>query len=208
MARSNLTFGVLLTALVAIAAFELSPAARPVRGPSPLPAAPPPATLSAAPGAEPVAAYTDQILARPLFTQGRRPAAAAAAPVAQDKPPRLSGILVAGGDRRAIFEAGEKPVVGVVGTQIGAYRILAITPLQVTLQGPGGILAMDLTYGAKAAVAAAPTAPSIVDQLNSGTQLPPGMPKTPTLQEMMANLPKTLPPVVNGIPVNDTRAAR
>lgn len=210
MARYDLAFGVLLAVLAAIVGLELSPWVRTPRSAGPLPA---PAALAspAMVGVEPVAAYIGQVLARPLFTEGRRPPAAASTPATQarvDKLPRLSGILVMGHDRRAIFESGGKPVVGVVGTQIGAYRIVAIDADRVTVQGPGGAEAMGLAYGANGSATPAAVAPGILEQLNSGAQLPPGMPKTPTLLEMMANLPKTMPPVAGGLPLNDTRPPR
>lgn len=209
MPRYNLMLGVLLATLLATAAFEVAPHIQ--DGLAPVTNAPNPVASAAAPDVEPVAAYTEQVLARPLFTEGRHPAMAATIQAAQarpDKPPRLSGILVTGNDRHAIFEDGGKPVVATVGTQMGAYRILAITPLRVTLQGPAGVQAFSLAYGAEPGGAQATAAPSIIEQLNSGARPPPGMPQTPTFQDMLATLPKTMPPMLNGLPLNDTRPVR
>lgn len=91
------------------------------------------------------AALADRILARPLFLPGRRVpppvAVAAPAPTVREVPlPRLTGILMAGGTRVAIFQvAGEqKPVTAGVGDAVSAWTVTAIKPAEVTLTGADG----------------------------------------------------------------------
>lgn len=78
------------------------------------------------------------ILARPLFRADRRPVAlAATAPVR--RLPRLSAIIIARGDRRAIFagRSGKAIVIG-TGGRVGGYRLDAIAADRVSLIGPDG----------------------------------------------------------------------
>jgi hypothetical protein len=83
------------------------------------------------------AAWVNAILARPLFSIGRRPPkiAAARGPSAQDGIPRLSGILIAAGLKRAIFapEGGGKPLVLSEGESLADTAIRDIQPSQVIL---------------------------------------------------------------------------
>jgi hypothetical protein len=78
------------------------------------------------------------ILARPLFSPDRRPAASGARSVSGL--PRLAGIVVTGSQRTAIFAAppGSKPVVADEGARIGAYNVKAISEAGVTVVGPEG----------------------------------------------------------------------
>jgi hypothetical protein len=76
------------------------------------------------------------ILARPLFSPDRRPAAAGARSISGL--PRLSGIIVAGGRKLAIFAAPGKPIVAEEGLRVGAYDVTAISDLGVTVAGPEG----------------------------------------------------------------------
>ena len=80
------------------------------------------------------------ILARPLFSPSRRPAAtltASAAPPAVL--PRLAGTIVHGVDRSVIFTlaSGGKPVVAHEGSVVGGYTVRAIQAGRVTLAGSG-----------------------------------------------------------------------
>ena len=79
-------------------------------------------------------------LARPLFAASRRPAVQLASPVATERPPRLTGILVYGERRSAIFAApdGRHPMIAYESTQVGAYTVQSIETRQVTLSGPKG----------------------------------------------------------------------
>ena len=80
-----------------------------------------------------------QILARPLFSPGRRPVAASAGPASGTVLPRMTGVVVTPEGSRAIFAGpGGKPVVVEVGGQIGLYAVRAINAGQVTLSGPDG----------------------------------------------------------------------
>jgi hypothetical protein len=114
-----------------------------------LPAGAPPAPVIAPPriaagahagtrmAARETAAWVDAILARPLFSIGRRPPKIAAAHNAstQQDIPRLSGIMIAAGFKRAIFapDGGGKPLVLTEGAPLADTSIRAIQPGQVTL---------------------------------------------------------------------------
>jgi hypothetical protein len=76
------------------------------------------------------------ILARPLFSQGRRPAAVAAGAGGGDSDtlPRLAGVIVAPGGSRAIFAPAQgRALVVAEGARIGRYVVRTIAPGQVTL---------------------------------------------------------------------------
>ncbi|MBV8576664.1 MAG: hypothetical protein JOZ58_16730 [Acetobacteraceae bacterium] len=103
--------------------------------------------VSVAPSASPAAqaapsdSHDEQlntILARPLFSPNRRPAASGARSVSGL--PRLAGIVVTGSRRTAIFAAppGGKLVVADEGTRIGAYDVKGISEAGVTVVGPEG----------------------------------------------------------------------
>lgn len=78
-----------------------------------------------------------EILARPLFSPDRRPAAASARSVSGL--PRLSAILLADARKTAIFSvAGGKPIVAEEGARIGVYEVRTITDSGVTVAGPDG----------------------------------------------------------------------
>lgn len=131
------------------------------------------ATSIASLGAE---ALAEKILARPLFLPGRRipPPAVVAAPAAAAKEvplPRLTGILMAGGVRIAIFQvAGAvKPVAAAVGEAVSAWTVTAIKPDEVTLTGADG--EQTLTPSSDASSAADAPEP---DADNSAVDPPPG----------------------------------
>lgn len=110
-------------------------------------AAPPGLPVSANPGPprssgpEQEQALLARLLARPLFREGRRPAADAplAALVGTDLP-RLAGVLVSSQARSAIFApaADGKPVVVGVGGSVNTFRVQAIEAGQVTMVGANG----------------------------------------------------------------------
>ncbi len=90
-------------------------------------------------------ALAERILARPLFLAGRRVpppiAVAAPAPVVREVPlPRLTGILMAGGTRVAVFQVAgaPKPVTAGVGDAVSAWTVTAIKANEVTLAGADG----------------------------------------------------------------------
>jgi hypothetical protein len=101
--------------------------------------------VAAAPGGGP-AMVADQlsqrdvrlkaILARPLFSPDRRPAASAARSVSGL--PRLTGIVVTGSHKVAIFAAAGKPILAEEGLRLGAYEVTAISDAGVTVAGPEG----------------------------------------------------------------------
>ena len=133
------------------------------------------------------------VLARPLFTEGRRPPAAVPASaeiVSADRLPRLSGVLVAGTRRQVILVVADRSVVGGVGSTVGGYVILAIAPTSVTLRGPSGLRTLRLGFDPKQPAPEPPGPPTILDLLNSGQRPAPGMPKPVTVQDLMATLPK------------------
>jgi hypothetical protein len=81
------------------------------------------------------AAWLRRILARPVFNPDRRPVEVGARGL-----PRLTGIVVAGAQRVAIFaaRANEHPIVAQAGAHIGAYEVRTIADDGVTLVGPEG----------------------------------------------------------------------
>lgn len=97
-----------------------------------------------------IAAWQAVILGRPLFAEDRRPPPAAGnAGLA-----RLAAIIIAGGNRCAIFApAGGKPQIVPEGGAIGGYRLSRIGPDWVALDGAAGRLLLHPAF------AAAPSAP-------------------------------------------------
>jgi hypothetical protein len=95
-------------------------------------------------------ASIDTILARPLFTPGRRPPSqphAEPAPTTKAALPRLAGVLVSPAGKAAIFAGGDtKPVVVHEGGRLGAYTVQSIEPGRVTLLGPGGTVVLQPTF--------------------------------------------------------------
>ena len=87
-------------------------------------------------------AHLDAMLSRPLFTPGRAPRRPEQPSLAEPAtPPRLAGLVIDGGERRAIFVAsiGERPIVVREGTQIGPFTVTAIHSAEVELTGPFGM---------------------------------------------------------------------
>ncbi|MFL5256696.1 MAG: hypothetical protein ACJ8AI_28130 [Rhodopila sp.] len=82
------------------------------------------------------------ILARPLFSPDRRPAAAGARSISGL--PRLAGIVVTGSRKVAIFAAppGGKPVVADEGERLGVYDVKTISEDGVTVVGPEGAMVL------------------------------------------------------------------
>jgi len=82
-------------------------------------------------------AWADTILARPLFSAGRRPphAAAGARDEAAPDEARLAGIMIGRFGRRAIFapSGGGKPLVLGEGAEVNESTIRSIEPNQVVL---------------------------------------------------------------------------
>ncbi len=142
-----LLLGLLAAVLIAVITLELSDpeagsgAALPVAAPRRVAAGQPVPAIDTA-GHVPQWAAT--ILARPLFSHGRRPPAAqqvagvaAAAPLQM---PRLTGVLVSSSSRSAFFAgaAGGRATVVGEGAKIGRYTVQRIEAGQVTVGGPEG----------------------------------------------------------------------
>ena len=126
-------------------------------------------------------ADAEAVLARPLFAPTRRPSEAAptlaAAPASL---PRLSGVLLNGPNRSAIFAPldGGRPVVAQVGGQLGAYTIQSIAAGRVVVMGPGGTKVLRPSFESQGA-RPMPASPSILagagaDAGNTPLALPPG----------------------------------
>ena len=130
-----------------------APDTGPVR-PAPLPQAEAGSAVSEPSGSE-VAA----VLARPLFTPGRRPETPeAASPLAapgRPELPRLTGILVTPAGRRAIFVAleGGHATVVTEGSAVGPWRVEAIRSAEVQLAGPDGRRTVRPSYSQTPALA-------------------------------------------------------
>lgn len=81
------------------------------------------------------------LLARPLFTPGRRPTTLDAAPAsASVELPRLAGVMVSAQGSSAVFagaEGGKAIVIG-TGASIGDFKVQKIEAGQVTLIGADG----------------------------------------------------------------------
>lgn len=154
----------------------------------------------AADGAEPVGAWTANVLARPLFDASRRPgegpAAVATGPAPQASLPRLAGVAILPTGRFAIFAgSGEREAATIAseGMAIGAWRVAAIAPGEVQVTGPEGRVTLRPRYSdapVGAPVAAAP-APSIFAQ-------PPGVPPYPTITGL-PSLGPSLGPALPGL---------
>ena len=134
--------------LVSLVAVELRPGAAPSE-PAPAPSAvSAPIAAPAVPAVLQTNSTTqvDTLLARPLFSQTRRPPNVAspvgAAPSAAIPLPRMTAILIDGPRRSAIFAApgasGGKPSVVAEGGRIGSFTVQTIEPQQVIVMGPDG----------------------------------------------------------------------
>jgi type IV pilus biogenesis protein PilP len=101
-------------------------------------------TASGPPPAEADASMT-AILARPLFTLGRRPpnqSTAPPAPLAETQAlPRLTAIIAGPSGRRAIFARapGGRSLTVSVGDQIQEFHVVSIDDRDVVLSGPTGL---------------------------------------------------------------------
>ena len=106
-----------------------------------------PATV--APRADGWQEWVPIILSRPVFSATRRPRSVpAAVGAAVLGLPRLSGVLVAGSQRRAIFAAptGGKAIVVAEGGRVGDYAVQSIAAGSVTLIGPDGPVVLRPTF--------------------------------------------------------------
>jgi hypothetical protein len=140
------------------------------------------------------------ILARPLFSTTRRPSAAEAGDRAADaelSDTRLAGILTEPGRRLAIFiPAGAKPMAVTEGDSVGGWRIDSITPLAVSLSGPGGSKTLQPKIDPNLAPPAPPPAPvpAAVNQVR-GQAAAPVFPGRPAIRSN----PPPVPPLRPGL---------
>jgi hypothetical protein len=104
-------------------------------------------------------AWLKQILARPLFSPGRHPAEVTAAGV--QGLPRLTGVVVTGSQRIAIFAAPSNghPIVAESGAHVGAYEVQAIADGGVTVVGPEGTTLLRPAFDAARVPAPTPALP-------------------------------------------------
>lgn len=105
--------------------------------------------------------WTATILARPLLSPDRRPPSETEAIAGNGTPqglPRLSGVLVGPFGRSAIFAAeGDKPVVALEGSRVGAWTVRSIAGGTVEVIGPGGARTLHPSFqSSPAAPAGAP----------------------------------------------------
>jgi general secretion pathway protein N len=124
--------------------------------PSPPPAAMPAQTAAIFSPANAV----ETILSRPLFQPGRRPPGGALPMRGDTALPRLTGLVVDGDRRIAVFQpAGDKPVELKEGDSIAGWTIQTIGHRQVVLQKPGGTMTIEPAKemsGAAAAIGQTP----------------------------------------------------
>jgi hypothetical protein len=81
------------------------------------------------------AAWLTEIMARPLFSPDRHPVEIGVRGL-----PRLTGIVVAGAQRVAIFAgpSNGRPIVAQAGARVGAYEVHTVDDDGVTVVGPEG----------------------------------------------------------------------
>ena len=104
------------------------------------------------------ASWLNQVLARPLFSPGRHPVELAAAGV--QGLPRLTGVVLAGSQRIAIFAAPSSghPIIAESGAHVGAYEVRSIADAGVTVVGPEGTTLLKPSFDV-AHVSPAPAVP-------------------------------------------------
>jgi hypothetical protein len=109
-------------------------------------------------------AWRDEILSRPLFSPGRRPAAVAAQSISGLS--RLTGIIHTGARKVAIFAApsGGAPIIVEEGARVGVYEVRQIADTSVTVAGPEGVTVIrpifDASLPAKTKTTPVPVAPA------------------------------------------------
>jgi len=115
-------------------------------------------------------AVLHEVLARPLFSPDRRPVEIGVA--GAHGLPRLTGIVVAGSQRVAIFagQSNEQPIVAQAGAHVGAYEVRTIVDAGVTMMGPEGETLIRPIFDVFHPSASAP----------SLARLPPPKPAAPT----------------------------
>jgi hypothetical protein len=160
-------------------------------------------------------------LARPLFSSTRRPPQSAGNDAATDTDladKRLTGIITEPGHRIAIFAVtGAKPLILTEGETVSGWQIESITPLEVSLSGPGGNMTLqpkldpNLANAPKpppavaAGLVAPPGQPSMPPRLGTAGARPPGVP--PAVAPSVPN--RSLPPNTRGgVPLGPARTGQ
>jgi hypothetical protein len=139
---------------------------------------------------EPIAGVDQMIatiLARPLFSAGRRPPDAGNAVVDTSfDNTRLAGILTESGQRFALFAPlGAKPMVVKEGDTVNGWRIDNITPSEVALSGPGGSKTLQPKNDPNLIPPPAPPPPGAA----AAPPQPPGRPPLPGAERRPFSLP-------------------
>lgn len=116
-------------------------------------------TVDATVSPEQHATWFQEIVARPLFSPDRRPTATDAHSVRGL--PRLTGIIVNGTRRIAIFAAasGGAGTVVEAGSRVGAYEVKDVTDAGVTVVGPEGVTVIRPIFDTGPPVRGAKSAP-------------------------------------------------
>ena len=96
--------------------------------------------------------WVSTTLARPLFREGRRPAATSGDPARTvDEPLRLTGVMTGPFGNRAIFLSAEspKPIVAREGTVVDGFVVRTIEPGLAVLEGSAGnVRTLKPSFGA------------------------------------------------------------
>jgi hypothetical protein len=105
-----------------------------------------------------------EILARPVFSPDRKPAAFSVGRTTSLS--RLTGIVISGSQKVAIFAApsGGHPLIAQVGDHIGAYEVREITSTGVTVLGPEGTTVITPIFDPGAPVPAKPALPARIEK--------------------------------------------
>ncbi|HLY56040.1 MAG TPA: hypothetical protein VKS60_10815 [Stellaceae bacterium] len=183
--------GTVSLVLAVIIGLELLPgggpmAAKPAAGPA-ADKDPPPSALH--PAEVDRDDMVDTLLARPLFSPTRRPDRTALAVEEGVRPtvdlPRLSGILISGDSRQAIFQAegDDKPTVLEEGGEVAGWQIEKISDRAVVISGPGGARTVKPEFDPNAK----PGEPAMPPRL-----VTPGQPNPPTPAGAIASHPAGL----------------
>ncbi len=113
--------------------------------------------------------WADICLARPLFEPDRRPPAQPGSSTSTSLP-RLSAIMIIGGQRLAIFTPdGQKPQIVAANGIISGYRVLQISPGSVVVLGPEGKLTLRPQFKSASGADAAGDDPPGIMPANNGS---------------------------------------
>jgi len=100
------------------------------------------------------------VLARPLFSSTRRPPQSSGPSAFAITNKRLAGIVIEPDRRLAIFAVtGTRPLVLTEGETVDGWKVENITPLEVSLRGPGGTQTLRPKLDPSLAPPARPNAP-------------------------------------------------